>query len=127
MQTREQRLREREVKRILHEEELKKLEHLEAQGEDAEARHSSRNLKTELERHKKELDAVKEEEEKWVFDCSGCGLYGENIDDGTHSVACDRCSIWQHSKCNDISAADAEREDFSFVCSAYALPLQWIF
>ncbi|KAF2157737.1 hypothetical protein K461DRAFT_250909 [Myriangium duriaei CBS 260.36] len=117
MQTREQRLKEREVRRILHEEELAKLEELEAKGEDAEARHSSRHLKSEMERRQRELEAFKQEEDKWVFDCAGCGLYGENVDDGTHSIACERCNIWQHSKCNNIKESDAEREDFHFVCS----------
>ncbi|KAG8626058.1 hypothetical protein KVT40_006459 [Elsinoe batatas] len=118
MQTREQRLKEREVKRILHEEELAKLEERKARGEaDEEARHSSRNLQNELERRQKELEELKEEEDKWIFDCAGCGLYGENIDDGTHSIACERCNIWQHSKCNGIEESDAEREDFHFICS----------
>lgn len=119
MQTREQRLREREVRRILHEEELAKLEELKAKGEDEESRHSSRHIKNEVERRQRELDVLKEQEEedKWVFDCSGCGLHGENVDDGTHSVACEKCNIWQHSKCNGIKEADAEREDFHFVCS----------
>ncbi|PSK45320.1 hypothetical protein B9Z65_2460 [Elsinoe australis] len=117
MQTREQRLKEREVKRILHEEELAKLEERKARGEDDESRHSSRNLENEMERRQRELDELKEEEDNWVFDCSGCGLYGENIDDGTHSIACERCNIWQHSKCNGVKEADAEREDFHFICS----------
>ncbi|GAM86474.1 hypothetical protein ANO11243_044880 [Dothideomycetidae sp. 11243] len=116
MQTREQRLKEREVRRILHEEELAKLEELKSRGEDSESRHSSRRLESELERRQRELESFKEEDEKWVFDCAGCGLYGENIDDGTHSVACERCNIWQHSKCNGIDAGDAEREDFHFIC-----------
>ncbi|PNS19938.1 hypothetical protein CAC42_7905 [Sphaceloma murrayae] len=117
MQTREQRLKEREVKRILHEEELAKLEERRARGEDDESRHSSRNLENEMERRQRELEELKQEEDKWIFDCSGCGLYGENIDDGTHSIACERCDIWQHSKCNGIKQTDAERDDFHFICS----------
>ncbi|KAF4556926.1 Hypothetical protein D9617_1g088080 [Elsinoe fawcettii] len=117
MQTREQRLKEREVKRILHEEELAKLEERRLKGEDEEARHSSRNLQNELDRRQRELEELKEEDDKWFFDCAGCGLYGENIDDGTHSIACERCNIWQHSKCNGIKEADAESDDFHFICS----------
>lgn len=117
MQTREQRLKEREVKRILHEEELAKLEQLKVQGLNSDSRHSSRQLESELERRQRAIDAYKEEEEKWVFDCAGCGLHGENVDDGAHSLACERCNIWQHSKCNGIDEADAERDDFHFVCS----------
>lgn len=119
MQTREQRLKEREVRRILHEEELAKLEEMRARGEDPESRHSSRHLNSELERKQRALEELKEEEEdeKWEFDCAGCGLHGENVDDGTHSIACERCNIWQHSKCNGIEEADAENDDFHFVCS----------
>ncbi|KAL7942283.1 hypothetical protein V8C42DRAFT_151804 [Trichoderma barbatum] len=57
-----------------------------------------------------------EEEEGWVFDCS-CGLYGQ-VDDGNHSVACERCNVWQHSKCLGISEAAADHPDFHFICSA---------
>lgn len=51
-----------------------------------------------------------------MFDCSVCGVHGKNIDDGTHSVACDKCSVWQHSACHGISKEKAERDDFHFVC-----------
>lgn len=37
-------------------------------------------------------------------------------DDGAHSVACDRCSVWQHSKCLGVSKAAAEKDDFHFIC-----------
>lgn len=37
-------------------------------------------------------------------------------DDGTHSVACERCNVWQHSACLGISKEDAEKDDFHFVC-----------
>jgi len=99
MMTREQRLKEREVKRILHEEELARLEELKAKGEDPDARHSDRQLQSQLEKRQKELQELQSEEDPWVFDCSVCGMHGENIDDGTHSVACEKCNIWQHSKC----------------------------
>lgn len=38
-------------------------------------------------------------------------------DDGSHSVACEKCSVWQHSKCLGISQAEAEQEDFHFICA----------
>lgn len=51
----------------------------------------------------------------WIFDCI-CGQYGQ-IDDGAHSIACDKCNTWQHSKCVKISDKEAERHDFRFICS----------
>ncbi|KAL7930936.1 hypothetical protein V8C35DRAFT_283151 [Trichoderma chlorosporum] len=57
-----------------------------------------------------------DEEEGWVFDCS-CGLYGQ-VDDGNHSVACERCNVWQHSKCLGISEAAADHPDFHFICAS---------
>ncbi|KAF2859843.1 hypothetical protein K470DRAFT_91385 [Piedraia hortae CBS 480.64] len=39
----------------------------------------------------------------WEFDCSPCGQRGKNIDDGTHSVACDKCGVWQHTACSGLS------------------------
>ncbi|KJX92335.1 hypothetical protein TI39_contig5867g00004 [Zymoseptoria brevis] len=124
--TREQRLREREAKRILHEEELAKLEEdaerAGSQGPDGDSiaeskRISERQRVTQKEQHKKELEKLAEEEGNWFFDCSVCGVHGENLDDGTHSVACDRCNVWQHSKCHGFTAKQAEKEDFSFICA----------
>lgn len=37
-------------------------------------------------------------------------------DDGTHSVACDKCNVWQHSVCLGISQSEAEKDDFHFIC-----------
>ena len=37
-------------------------------------------------------------------------------DDGSHSVACEKCSVWQHCACLGISRAAAEKDDFIFVC-----------
>ena len=37
-------------------------------------------------------------------------------DDGTHIISCERCNVWQHSKCLGISKSAAEKEDFHFVC-----------
>ncbi|KAF2161837.1 hypothetical protein M409DRAFT_58904 [Zasmidium cellare ATCC 36951] len=121
--TREQRVREREAKRILHEEELAKLEDdaLRAESQDAEdaaeaKRASERQRKTQKEQHKKELEKLAEDDGNWYFDCSVCGKHGENMDDGTHSIACDRCSVWQHSKCHGFSPKQAESDGFTFIC-----------
>jgi len=37
-------------------------------------------------------------------------------DDGSHSVACELCNVWQHSACLGISQASAEKDDFHFIC-----------
>lgn len=124
--TREQRVREREAKRILHEEELARLE---AEGEragsqdvpnddaDADAKRASgRQRQTQREKHKKELEKLAAEDGSWYFDCSVCGQHGENMDDGSHSIACDRCNVWQHSKCHGYTPKQAEQETFTFIC-----------
>ncbi len=114
MQTREQRLKEREARRILHEDELSNLSEDSKKLETGQARLSERHLKAEIERKKQALEELTKEEEDWIFDCI-CGAYGQ-IDDGTHSIACDKCNVWQHSKCVGVSQAQAERADFHFVC-----------
>jgi len=114
MMTREQRLKEREARRILHEEELANLSEDSKRLESGEkGRLSERHLKAEIERKKQALEELAEEED-WIFDCI-CGAYGQ-IDDGTHSIACDKCNIWQHSKCVGVSETEADREDFTFIC-----------
>ncbi|KAF8867048.1 hypothetical protein BDZ45DRAFT_710095 [Acephala macrosclerotiorum] len=113
MMTREQRLKEREARRILHEEELANLSEDSKKIESGEGRLSERHLKAEIERKKQALKELTEEED-WIFDCI-CGAYGQ-IDDGTHSIACDKCNIWQHSKCVGVSQVEAERDDFAFIC-----------
>lgn len=114
MMSRENRLREREARRLLHEEELAQL------SEDSKStgtgRMSERRLQAEIEKNKRALQDLEEEEEDWIFDCI-CGAYGQ-IDDGTHSVACERCNIWQHSKCLGISEEEADRDDFHFICAS---------
>lgn len=78
MMTREQRLKEREYKRILHEEELASLSEDNKKVDAGEARMSERHLKAEMEKRKKELAALAQEDE-WSFDCSKCGVHGENL------------------------------------------------
>ncbi|KAK5123161.1 hypothetical protein LTR85_003359 [Meristemomyces frigidus] len=130
--TREQRIKEREVKRILHEEELQRLQEQEecavsqdpnsdaaaAAAADEAKRVSARQTQVQKEQHKKQLEELAEEDGKWYFDCSVCGMNGENLDDGTHSVACDRCGVWQHSKCHGFSPRQAEKDGFTFICSS---------
>ena len=114
MMTREQRLKEREARRILHEEELANLSEDSKKLESGSTgRLSERHLKAEIEKKKQALEDLAEEED-WIFDCI-CGAYGQ-IDDGTHSIACEKCNIWQHSKCVGVSEVDADREDFHFIC-----------
>jgi len=78
MMTREQRLKEREAKRILHEEEIRRLEQNSEKLDSNEARLSERHLKAEMKRRQEELQKLSEEDE-WVFDCEVCHLYGENL------------------------------------------------
>ncbi|KAK0672814.1 hypothetical protein QBC41DRAFT_312802 [Cercophora samala] len=112
LMSRERRLKEREVRRLQHEEELAQLSE-DSKG-TASARMSDRRRIAEIERNKRALQELEEEEEDWIFDCI-CGAYGQ-IDDGTHSVACERCNVWQHSKCLGIDEKEAEEEDFHFIC-----------
>lgn len=115
LMTREQRIKEREHKRILQEEELAALSEDSKKVDKGEARKSERKLKSEVEKRKKDLAALAEED-SWTFDCAKCGVHGENLDDGTHSVACEKCNVWQHSACLAISQTEAEKDDFHFVC-----------
>ncbi|KAE8135643.1 hypothetical protein BDV38DRAFT_134337 [Aspergillus pseudotamarii] len=113
--TREQRIKDRERKRILHENELERIAEEQKKLERGESRTSERQLKAELERQRRNLEDLSQEDE-WIFDCSGCGMHGENLDDGEHSVACEKCNVWQHSKCLGISQQEAERDDFHLIC-----------
>ena len=125
MMTREQRIRDREMRRILHEEELAKLQDRSqsVDSSEAAARMSERNRANMLEKRQKDLEKIKEDEQDdWDFDCEVCGVNGKNIDDGTHSIACDRCGVWQHSKCHKITADQAERNNFKFVCARCSRP-----
>ncbi|GJN83353.1 hypothetical protein PLIIFM63780_006902 [Purpureocillium lilacinum] len=115
MFSRQRRLQEREARRLQHEEELAQLSEDSRNTTTAPGRTSERRLLVEIEKSKQALRELEEEEEAWVFDCV-CGLYGQ-VDDGTHSVACERCNVWQHSKCLGISEDDADRAEFHFVCS----------
>jgi hypothetical protein len=115
LMSREKRLQEREARRRLHEEELAQLSEDSRGARSSSARMSERRRLAEIERNKKALQELEEEEEDWIFDCI-CGTYG-HVDDGTHSVACERCNIWQHSKCLGIDEKEAEKDDFHFICT----------
>ncbi|KAI1814716.1 hypothetical protein GGS20DRAFT_547079 [Poronia punctata] len=112
--SREERLKERETRRLQHEEELAQLS--EGSKRMGDARLSERRVKVEIERNKRVLQELEEEGDDWIFDCI-CGVYGQ-VDDGTHSIACERCNGWQHSKCVGISEEEADRADFHFICKS---------
>ena len=38
-------------------------------------------------------------------------------DDGSHSIACEKCNVWQHSACLGVSQEEAEKDNFHFICS----------
>lgn len=122
--TREQRLKERETKRILAEEELARLEAEGERGssEDADAenakRQSERQLKTQREQLQRDLRENQDDDGEWYFDCAKCGMHGENLDDGAHSMACEKCNVWQHSECHGFTPKQAESDDFVFICHA---------
>ncbi|KND90407.1 hypothetical protein TOPH_04962 [Tolypocladium ophioglossoides CBS 100239] len=113
--SRQRRLQEREARRLQHEEELAQLSEDSKAASSTTGRISERRLQAEMERNRQALKDLEQEEEDWVFDCA-CGLYGQ-VDDGTHSVACEKCNVWQHSKCLGVSEEEADRPAFHFVCS----------
>ncbi|KAK0633364.1 hypothetical protein B0T14DRAFT_65032 [Immersiella caudata] len=115
LMSREQRLREREVRRLQHEEELAQLSEDSKSTGTAPGRMSERRRLVEIEKAKQALKEIQEEEDDWIFDCV-CGFYGQ-VDDGTHSVSCERCNVWQHSKCLGIKEEEAEKDDFHFICT----------
>ncbi|KAI9738638.1 MAG: hypothetical protein M1834_008143 [Cirrosporium novae-zelandiae] len=112
---REQRMKERELKRIQREQELAELSEDSKKIENGESRKSERRIQSEIDKRKKELEELKDDDE-WTFDCSVCGVYGENLDDGSLSIACEKCNVWQHSACHGISKDQAEKDDFHFIC-----------
>ncbi|KAI1821917.1 hypothetical protein F4861DRAFT_429749 [Xylaria intraflava] len=111
--SREARLKERETRRLQHEEELAQL----SEGNKslvADGRISERQLQVQITKKTRILQELEDEADDWIFDCI-CGVYGQ-VDDGTHSVACERCNTWQHSKCIGVSEEEADRDDFHFIC-----------
>ncbi|KAI4687579.1 uncharacterized protein J4E88_003170 [Alternaria novae-zelandiae] len=115
--TREQRLKERETAKILKEEELRKLQENEQKLASNNARLSERHLKAMMKKHESDLKRLNEEED-WFFDCEKCGTYGSNLNDNTPQISCEKCNVWQHMKCHDITEEQADDSKFTFVCTA---------
>ncbi|KAK1598079.1 PHD-finger domain-containing protein [Colletotrichum navitas] len=113
LMSREKRLQDRESRRLQHERELSQLSEDNRSGS---GRISERRLQAEIEKNKRALEELEDEEDDWMFDCI-CGVYGQ-IDDGTHSVACEKCNVWQHSKCLGISENEAEKPEFHLICQS---------
>lgn len=64
-----------------------------------------------------------EDGESWELDCEICGVMGQNMDDGSEVICCDKCEKWQHLACHDnadqirrLPKRDWSKADF--VCSA---------
>ncbi|EAT85744.2 hypothetical protein SNOG_07093 [Parastagonospora nodorum SN15] len=112
--TREQRLRERETAKVLKEEELRKLKENEQKLATNAARLSERHLKAMMKQHESDLKRLNEED--WFFDCEKCGTYGSNLNDNTPQISCEKCNVWQHVKCHDITEDQVENTNFQFVC-----------
>jgi len=114
LQSRQDRVLERETRRMRHEQELAGLS--QSDGGSSAGRMSQRRLMAETDRNKKALAELESErlEDDWIFACA-CGVYGQ-IDDGTHSISCERCNVWQHSACLRIGMEEADKADFHYVC-----------
>ncbi|RPB28259.1 hypothetical protein L211DRAFT_370064 [Terfezia boudieri ATCC MYA-4762] len=106
---RERRIREREGRLS-----LTRLEPNKESGNDSDSTAQGGRLST----RQRELEKKKLEEEQaratdgWIFDCI-CGVHGNNYDDGTPQVACDKCEVWQHVACLNLSPGTENKE---FVC-----------
>ena len=83
MITREQRLKEREMKRVLQEEELSKLEQSRQHLDNGSNRTSERNYEIEMRKRQEQLEQMRKEE-NWIFDCSVCGSHGSNYVSSLH-------------------------------------------
>jgi len=119
--SREERLRERELR--IQQREMEKAKALSRQEEKA-AREAAREQEKLLKAQQKALQKQqtgakpdksaqdqkpakkrgprkkkpKVEEDNWTFDCL-CGVKGQNLDDGTPMIACGRCGTWAHIAC----------------------------
>ncbi|KAM0271602.1 hypothetical protein ACHAQH_009050 [Verticillium albo-atrum] len=116
--SRENRQKDREARRLKHEDELSNLSEDSRNGGQGSERLSDRQRTAEILKNKQALQELDQEDEEddWIFDCV-CGAYGQ-VDDGTHSIACEQCNVWQHSKCVGVREDEAEESDFHFICSS---------
>lgn len=116
-QGREQRLKEREERRITHETKLENLKN--GLDEEAEGRKSERQRAVDMQKYQEELAKTAEEEQEWIIDCSGCGFHGvfrDVLGDGKDVVECEKCHAWEHQACLGITDEQAGQETFHFVC-----------
>ncbi|KAI5282443.1 hypothetical protein KEM54_002766, partial [Ascosphaera aggregata] len=100
--TREKRLRDRERRRREREEEIARVAEEANKLESGEKRMSERRLKAEIEKRKKAIEELRNE---------------DNWDDGSHTISCEKCNVWQHSQCLGIRQEEAEDKDFHYVCA----------
>lgn len=114
IETREERTKNREMERILREAELARDSEDEKKAEHDEGR-ESRVRKARMKETQRKLEAWTEDD-TWYFDCAKCGQYGQNKDDGEHSISCEKCNVWQHTKCLGYSEKEVEDKNFHFIC-----------
>ncbi|EWC44013.1 hypothetical protein DRE_01365 [Drechslerella stenobrocha 248] len=108
LEEREKRLQERETRAKLREEERARLLDPDATESDGGKSHGGRKSSRQKEKRKAELET---EDKDWVFDCV-CGTHGLNYDDGSYSIACDKCGVWQHTECLGLPKPAAEENEF---------------
>ncbi|KAF3904343.1 hypothetical protein AA313_de0205032 [Arthrobotrys entomopaga] len=108
LEEREKRLQEREIRAKQREEERARLLDPDATESEDSHKKGSRQSSRQKEKRKAELET---EENNWIFDCV-CGIHGVNYDDGSYSIACDKCGVWQHTECLGLPQSAAEEEEF---------------
>jgi hypothetical protein len=63
-----------------------------------------------------------EEDEGWTFRCL-CGTKGQNYNDGTAMVACEKCDTWQHAACVGMENRPESEQYLCWQCEK-AVPLK---
>ncbi|KAI7887306.1 hypothetical protein K492DRAFT_121455, partial [Lichtheimia hyalospora FSU 10163] len=135
-QAREERLRERERRMQQREnaqaeeerrqamaESLREQEEKEREEKMQQAKRQNKRKQSQSQAPKKRGRKPKnkhaEEEDAWQFDCV-CGVSGDNIDDGTPLIACERCGKWQHIRClqkdGQLEEGRKSFASYSFFC-----------
>ncbi|CAO3628072.1 unnamed protein product [Cunninghamella blakesleeana] len=76
--------------------------------------------------HKLKVNSLQQQyddEGSWVFNCI-CGLFGNNLDDGTPMIACEKCNEWQHIEClcnsKQIPQNTNDLDQITFICQRCA-------